>query len=319
MGLAWLIPDVGADSEAARGIAWVLFMVRTFSFHAGVGGLAGLALAVLLRLWKPALAAAPLLAGLLLPAAWDCRPRDPEPLGPGAIRVMSCNLLVGSQSPAAVLADIRAHDPDIILFQEYSGPGHAVLEPALREAYAHIIVADREHPFGQAIYSKLAPVGRVEVFSGGTDRLYPDAAGNDAPTDPQLRMTVLVAGREVVVHNIHTASPSTADAVARQYAYAGRLADAVRADPRPVIMGGDFNATPGSRTMRGLFDTGLRSTHGLAGHGRGSTWPAKTVLARLPGVRIDHILIGGGMRCDRSAVLPANGSDHRPIIASVGF
>jgi hypothetical protein len=57
----------------------------------------------------------------------------------------------------------------------------------------------------------------------------------------------------------------------------------------------------------------LRSAQDVAGDGFGFTWPAS-----FPVVRIDQILVRG-VEPDSSWVLPANGSDHRPVEASISW
>jgi vancomycin resistance protein VanJ len=51
----------------------------------------------------------------------------------------------------------------------------------------------------------------------------------------------------------------------------------------------------------------------VAGDGFGSTWPAF-----FPVVRIDQILVRG-VEPDSCRVLPANGSDHRPVEARISW
>jgi len=57
----------------------------------------------------------------------------------------------------------------------------------------------------------------------------------------------------------------------------------------------------------------MQSAQSVAGDGFGFTWPAS-----FPVVRIDQILVRG-VKPDSSWVLPANGSDHRPVEASVSW
>jgi endonuclease/exonuclease/phosphatase (EEP) superfamily protein YafD len=61
------------------------------------------------------------------------------------------------------------------------------------------------------------------------------------------------------------------------------------------------------------------STHDLAGHRRGATFPATGRWSRLPGIRIDHVMLSRELTCSRSYVAGNSGSDHRPIVADVGW
>jgi vancomycin resistance protein VanJ len=57
----------------------------------------------------------------------------------------------------------------------------------------------------------------------------------------------------------------------------------------------------------------LQSAQDVAGDGFGFTWPAS-----FPVVRTDQILVRG-VEPDSSWVLPANGSDHRPVEARISW
>ncbi len=73
---------------------------------------------------------------------------------------------------------------------------------------------------------------------------------------------------------------------------------------------GDFNGSVDDSALRGLTGS-LRSAQREAGDGFGFTWPAA-----FPVVRIDQILVSGVT--PRAAwTLPATGSDHLPVAASL--
>jgi vancomycin resistance protein VanJ len=91
------------------------------------------------------------------------------------------------------------------------------------------------------------------------------------------------------------------------------LGQAVAADPsKRVVLLGDLNGTVGDRALAGLTAQ-LESAQDVAGDGFGFTWPAS-----FPVLRIDQILVRG-VTPDSSWVLPANGSDHRPVEATIGW
>jgi Endonuclease/Exonuclease/phosphatase family len=85
------------------------------------------------------------------------------------------------------------------------------------------------------------------------------------------------------------------------------LGEAIAADPsKRVVLLGDINATTDDRSFADITSQ-MRSAQDVAGDGFGFTWPAS-----FPVVRIDQILVRG-VEPDSSWVLPANGSDHRPV------
>ena len=84
----------------------------------------------------------------------------------------------------------------------------------------------------------------------------------------------------------------------------------------PVVLAGDFNAAPGSRTMETL-ERRLRPTIDPSDRSRRlQTWSG-----HLPIRRIDHILIGGMVEV-RGARVPRNrlsrvASDHLPLVVDL--
>ncbi|MGH3658159.1 MAG: endonuclease/exonuclease/phosphatase family protein, partial [Micromonosporaceae bacterium] len=91
------------------------------------------------------------------------------------------------------------------------------------------------------------------------------------------------------------------------------LAKAVAAErTERVVLLGDLNGTMDDRAFAGLTSQ-LRSAQDAAGDGFGFSWPA-----RFPVARIDQILVRG-VRPQSSWVLPATGSDHRPVAAGVSW
>ena len=91
------------------------------------------------------------------------------------------------------------------------------------------------------------------------------------------------------------------------------LAEAIAADPgKRVVLLGDLNGTMDDRAFAGITSQ-MTSAQDVAGDGFGFTWPAS-----FPVLRIDQILVRG-VEPDSSWVLPANGSDHRPVEARIGW
>jgi endonuclease/exonuclease/phosphatase (EEP) superfamily protein YafD len=81
----------------------------------------------------------------------------------------------------------------------------------------------------------------------------------------------------------------------------------------PVLVAGDFNTPPDSRTYR-QFWSRFTNAFSYAGTGFGNTH-----FTRLTAVRIDHILAGGDFRVRRCWVGPDVGSAHRPVVADLAL
>lgn len=91
------------------------------------------------------------------------------------------------------------------------------------------------------------------------------------------------------------------------------------AEALPVIVGGDFNFTENSTNALVLRRQGLADAHSVGGWGRGATWPVNSFFRWIPSVRLDHIYLGGGLTCAECRTGTGEGSDHRPVIAGIGF
>jgi endonuclease/exonuclease/phosphatase (EEP) superfamily protein YafD len=316
--LGWLIPIERTESRSLQFVVWVAFMVRTFTFHAGFAIACVAIYAAAFRLWRPLLACVPLLGITLGPAAFSYLPKSPPPIAGPSLRVLSCNLLVGSGSTDRAADYIRGQDPDIVFFQEYTPAAHDLLARTLKDSYPHIVSSLRDDAFGQAIYSKL-PLTEVKLFPPPVSGARPENRRIGSPTEPQIRCVVTLNGREIVLQNVHDMPPAGLSLLQDQLRYFEWLRDFTGAERRPMILAGDFNSTMNSTPTCQLLRDGFQNTHDLAGRGRGSTWVDVTWLRHLPGVRIDHIFVSQELTCDLSEVGPSTGSDHRPIIARIGF
>ena len=73
---------------------------------------------------------------------------------------------------------------------------------------------------------------------------------------------------------------------------------------------GDLNGTMNDRSLAPVTSQ-MRSAQGAAGDGFGFSWPAA-----FPMARIDQIMVKG-MDPVQAWSLPATGSDHLPVAASV--
>ncbi|MGV9915083.1 endonuclease/exonuclease/phosphatase family protein [Streptomyces tendae] len=136
-----------------------------------------------------------------------------------------------------------------------------------------------------------------------------------APWSRALRATVRTPEGPVAVYVAHLLSVRFSAASgfgtdARDDS-AARLAAALRAEPLPrVLLVGDLNGTTDDGALSALTSP-MRSAQEVAGDGFGATWPASFPLAR-----IDHILVRGVRPCS-AWTLPATGSDHLPVAASL--
>lgn len=91
-------------------------------------------------------------------------------------------------------------------------------------------------------------------------------------------------------------------------AQAQRLDGIGRAARYPCLIAGDLNEGPEGAALRRLEEAGWR--HAFP--------PVKpTFTSTAPRVRIDHVLMGTGVRCERGWVSVSEASDHLPVGAEV--
>ena len=134
------------------------------------------------------------------------------------------------------------------------------------------------------------------------------------PGVPRSRQAVIRTPQgPVSFYAVHLASfrPDEPSVIAHRNAEVEALARAIQADPSPrIIVAGDLNTATTDREMRRLTAL-LSPVSEEAGTGLQFTWPAK-----LPAVRLDHVLTRGFIALD-SRVLPMTVSDHRAALTDL--
>lgn len=314
LGLAYLAvgfalvwrDEPGSMTRSDAALTFGALLIETFAFHAGLVMVAAVGVALALRAWGLVVASVPMVVWCLGPAVWLCvRPGPGVVEGDGAtLTVMSANLMYGRADAAALAGLIERERPDVVCLQEYTPAMHARLEPLLRGAYGHVVTWQREDAFGQAVFSRLAFVGEAEGVPGvGEWRM------------PQGSVVVEVGGERVRVVNVHVLPPAALRLVQEQRRQVAWLAEDVEERGGAVVLAGDFNAPIWTGHLRELRAAGLEGAHAARGVGRGSTWPGVGWKRWAPGIRLDHVLFGGGVGCVEARVLEGVGSDHRPVVA----
>lgn len=295
--------DYRKTSTAFVWTAWTAFMIRTFLFHLGILTLACAVVCGFYRKWRLAVAAVPAILVTTGPSALLYVPRGPSPVAADAITVMSVNLLMINQSTGAIVDEILAEQPDILLAQEYAPQWHEAFQKRITPAlpYAQFVV--RDDSFGTAIYSKFPFVGKVDMD-------LPLGQG----AEPQVRAVVHVGDRDVAAYNIHLLPPWGIEYVTENRTQFADLLTLLEHEPLPCILAGDFNFTEASPNAARLRELGLRDAQDVAGWGRGATWPQNGFFRWIPGIRLDHIYVSHSIRCLTCRPGTGTGSDHRPVI-----
>jgi vancomycin resistance protein VanJ len=217
--------------------------------------------------------------------------------GGGNLTVLTHNVNADNPAPARTVADVIKGGADIVALEE--------LTPSQAPRYARMLSGTYKYHSVQGtvgLWSKypLSAVKPVDIRLGWT------RAMRATVSTPEGRVAVYVAHMPSVRVKMDagfTASQRDTSAEA--------LGEAIDAEKlSDVILLGDLNGTMNDRSLADVTSQ-MRSTQGAAGDGFGFSWPSA-----FPMTRIDQILVKG-VEPTRSWVLPATGSDHRPVEATV--
>jgi len=266
-----------------------------FRFHLVVAMAIATGLLLLFRAWWGAVAAgAVAVSGIvgLGPALPFWQPAETGLPG-SSITLVQLNLSFRNRTPEAVAEFILREGADVVTLQEVTRDTGRVMD-----------LLQREYP--NRIRCPYATVGGVAVMS----RL-PKA---DGPSEGCVELgglawiRVMAGGRPLSVASVHLDWPYPFSQAPQVDRLTGRLASI----PRPIVVAGDFNATPWSHAvarMAKASDTevagGLRLTFPL----RPLSW------APAIDMPIDQVLLPDSIVPTALSVGPGPGSDHRSVIA----
>ncbi|MBW1604504.1 endonuclease/exonuclease/phosphatase family protein [Streptomyces sp. JJ66] len=215
----------------------------------------------------------------------------------GDLTVVTHNVDADNPDPQGTARQLAESGADVLALEELPARSSQVYERILAEAYPHREVKGTIGVFSKYPLTGTAP---VELEIGWTRA---------------LRTTVNAPGGQVAVFAAHLPSvrvkveagftASQRDDAAEQL---GRAIASERLER--VVLLGDLNGTMNDRALAPVTAQ-MRSTQGAAGAGFGFSWPAS-----FPLTRIDQIMVRG-VEPVSSWTLPATGSDHLPLAASV--
>jgi endonuclease/exonuclease/phosphatase (EEP) superfamily protein YafD len=216
------------------------------------------------------------------------------------VRIFFANVLQTNREFDAMLQEIAAADPDVIVFAEWGWAWNRAFKASpLAAVYVHGVSVTRPHFAMVNIFSKLPVVDEVQNWvTGRLVRSVDIQLGSE-----RLRVVGLHAHRPLYAPNYDYA------------AYWKQMIPLLATEPRPLLVIGDFNATQHSLVYRQLRAAGLRSAHDDRGRGFAATWPNGT--AWLPPIRIDQAFLSAEVECERIVEGRGLGSDHKPLIVDV--
>lgn len=222
----------------------------------------------------------------------------PETSGMASVvRVAAFNVLATNNRFTAVEEWTRKESPDFIYFSETSELWSEALA-SLRDVYPYSL----DEGSGFAFYSKL-PISHHEIIRCSEIEF------------PLLKARIQTPRGKVTffgAHPLPPVSPKWAKALEEMMVI---MAAEVAKTEGPVIAGGDFNSTRWSHMLHPLQGAGMEDAS--KGKNPAPTWMRKIPLVSIP---IDHLLFRGrGMGCSSFEIGPDLGSDHRPVVAEIGW
>ena len=213
------------------------------------------------------------------------------------IRVLTNNVHAENADPEAAARKIVAVHADVVALQELTNLELEVVQPVLQDAYDFSYVRGTVGIWSRFPITEKSPVDL---------RLGWDRAIRALIATPKGKVAFYVAHMPSV--RVDVDQGFTAD---QRDDSAEALGEAIADDDEPrIVLLADLNGSVYDRALAPITAQ-LESAQAAAGAGFGFSWPAGFPLAR-----IDHVLTKG-VRATHCWVLPANGSDHRPVAADL--
>jgi endonuclease/exonuclease/phosphatase family metal-dependent hydrolase len=267
-----------------------------------------------------ALIPATLAAALLLLPRVDSSSSAPPGAAPAAAlparaSIVTFNLHAGFDERgdfafATMMDSLRAQDADVIALQEVS---RGWLINGCADLYE---IARRSLPMASVFGSSVDTDWGNAVFT-----IAPIARSTNVPLPPhELALARAVLEAEIPIES----SPLSLRVLATHFHHRAdgesirknhtRFIAARFAEEGPSVLLGDFNALPGSESLRILEEAGWIDVAGT-----GAATAAPTYPSRAPDRRIDTIFVRGGIETTGADVLESMGSDHRPVRATASL
>ncbi|MEZ4416314.1 MAG: endonuclease/exonuclease/phosphatase family protein [Gemmatimonadota bacterium] len=240
-------------------------------------------------------------------------------LAPPTLRVLVYNIHAGKDAQGVenlerVAAVVRDADADLVLLQEVdrgtarSGGVDQIARLAeatgLHAAFGRTLDYDGGE-YGIALLSRF-PLASDTLVHLPVDPPQARAGGSYEPRGI-LEARVSTPWGPLLVLNTHLdASPDDAYRWQEVPTVLARGRDAATAADDAVLLGGDFNAEPGTRVIDAPAAAGWVDAFAGCGRGDGLTYPANG-----PIKRIDYLWLGEAFECVEAEVLTGEASDHR--------
>jgi endonuclease/exonuclease/phosphatase (EEP) superfamily protein YafD len=223
--------------------------------------------------------------------------QGPYPLAAGekTLRVAHFNTFEANKDYAAVTAEVTRLDADVVTLIEMSDDKKLNILPALKAKYPYI------YDCAGITYCDLAVVSKFPITASDGNGTWVGA--------PYVRVTLGGDMAGVTVVGVHTTRFPHSRSQLRQVR---ELAKRLETTSGPLVVMGDFNATPFSRVT-----TTFEQNANVMRLTELPTWPS---YVQVPQLAIDHVFASKDFRVVGNQQIGVNaGSDHFPILMTLAF
>ncbi len=284
---------------------WTLDVLSHFNLQYGIGLIicfVGLIFMPDRRHYAFGLLPALLINGVIL-APYFLPLAPPATAATTSLRVATLNVSAKNKDYEATIAYLQEYQPDIVMLTEAEPELMTALNRSVSELYPYILDESVSGTFGLALLSQYPfvtarTVPLLETSTSGWQRQL-------------LRAEIEWQGSTVTVYGAHPLPPLSGRWAEWRNTELQIIQTMLADDLGPLILLGDFNASPWAYPMRRLTE-GTSLYHAAHGFGIGPTW-----YYLLFGAPLDHILVSSTWRALLYDVNDDVGSDHYPVMADL--
>jgi endonuclease/exonuclease/phosphatase (EEP) superfamily protein YafD len=227
------------------------------------------------------------------------------------LTIMNLNMNVAERGSEHVMHLINDGKADIILAQ-------SITESTLKQLSMHGTPyrihnsLPREDGYGIALLSRVSLPPKIRIIQSQTIDLAPEDQGV-----PAIAATIQWFDRPIELLMVHLSGPWSPSGAKLYREQMQGIVKWVNEQNHPVIVVGDFNATPWAPNFADMLrKTGLINSQ--IGFGMQATWPASGgfPLGEIP---VDHCLHSEQLVTIERGLGPTNGADHRPLIVKLNW
>ncbi len=211
------------------------------------------------------------------------------------LKILDMNVYYGNTHYKNVAAEIGKYSADVVVIEELTSEMLGALQPALT-AFPYRVVNVENKCWGIGIFS------RHKLVNCSANPL-------SLPQPNVISADIELDSGNVTLEAIHTAPRYSRMAVDTDRLLVERLKKRNGDLKTPIILVGDFNATPWSDLFRNLSGT-ANFFDSEQGCGPALSWPVGVPILALP---IDHCLYDRKWRTAQRRLGSAMGSDHLPL------